>query len=74
MVKLLAKWRKLRKKVIVLLRRVENDANISFINLTKLSAVIFQISSPKLNDTFFSFGIVLRYGYFLVPKKDTGRK
>ena len=49
----LAKWRELRKKVIVLLWHVENDANISLINLTRLSAVIFQISSPKLNDTFF---------------------
>ena len=64
----------IRKKVIVLLRRVENDANISFINLTGLSAVIFHISSPKLKDTFFPFGIVLPYAYFLVPKKDTGRK
>ena len=27
----LAKWRKLGKKVIVLLQRVENDANISLI-------------------------------------------
>ena len=70
----LAKWRKLRKKVIVLLLHVEKDAKISLINLTRLSAVIFQISSPKLNDTFFSFRIVLRYGYFLVPKNDKGRK
>ena len=40
---------------MVLLRHVENDAKISLINLTRLNAVSFQISSPKLNDTFFHF-------------------
>ena len=60
----LAKFRKLRKKVIVLLRHVENDAKISLINLTRLSAVIFHISSPKLNDTFFHLESFYDMGIF----------
>ena len=50
------------RKVKVLLLQVEKDAKTALINLTRLSAVIFQISSPKSKDKFFWFRIVLRHG------------